>query len=139
MRYFVWLFNLREIKMRKLVLLIFIPLLFQGCNDGDIIVTNFDFEDAQLQQCGDTSNVVFFKINPQVNESISLNIPTNQELFLETGTQSFNLSSTGSIVNYRGFDDSVTANYFCNLIPPTTPGVVSEYIGTSFVNFIHCS
>ena len=73
----------------------------------------------------------FFKINPQVNESISLNIPTNQELFLETGTQSFNLSSTASIVNYRGFDDSVTSSYFCNLIPPTTPGVVSEYIGTS--------
>jgi len=131
MRYFVWLFNLREIKMKKLVLLIFIPLLFQGCNDGDIIVTNFDFEDAQLQQCGDTSNVVFFKINPQVNESISLLIPTSQELFKETGTQTFNLSSTGSIVNYRGFDDSVTSSYFCNPVPATSPGVVLEYIGTS--------
>ena len=131
MRYFVWLFNFREVKMRKLVLLIFIPLLFQGCNDGDIIVTNFDFEDAQLQQCGDTSNVVFFKINPQVNESISLLIPTSQELFIETGTQTFNLSSTGSIVNYRGFDDSVTSSYFCNPVPATSPGVVLEYIGTS--------
>ena len=131
MRYFVWLFNLREIKMKKLVLLIFIPLLFQGCNDGDIIVTNFDFEDAQLQQCGDTSNVVFFKINPQVNESISLLIPNSQELFIETGTQTFNLSSTGSIVNYRGFDDSVTSSYFCNPVPATSPGVVLEYIGTS--------
>ena len=131
MRYFVWLFNLREIKMKKLVLLILIPLLFQGCNDGDIIVTNFDFEDAQLQQCGDTSNVVFFKINPQVNESISLLIPTSQELFKETGTQTFNLSSTGSIVNYRGFDDSVTSSYFCNPVPATSPGVVLEYIGTS--------
>lgn len=117
--------------MRKLVLLILIPLLFQGCNDGDIIVTNFDFEDAQLQQCGDTSNVVFFKINPQVNESISLLIPTSQELFKETGTQTFNLSSTGSIVNYRGFDDSVTSSYFCNPVPATSPGVVLEYIGTS--------
>ncbi len=117
--------------MRKLVLLILIPLLFQGCNDGDIIVTNFDFEDAQLQQCGDTSNVVFFKINPQVNESISLLIPTSQELFIETGTQTFNLSSTGSIVNYRGFDDSVTSSYFCNPVPATSPGVVLEYIGTS--------
>ena len=131
MRYFVWLFNLRKIKMKKLVLLILIPLLFQGCNDGDIIVTNFDFEDAQLQQCGDTSNVVFFKINPQVNESISLLIPTSQELFKETGTQTFNLSSTGSIVNYRGFDDSVTSSYFCNPVPATSPGVVLEYIGTS--------
>ena len=117
--------------MKKLVLLIFIPLLFQGCNDGDIIVTNFDFEDAQLQQCGDTSNVVFFKINPQVNESISLLIPTSQELFIETGTQTFNLSSTGSIINYRGFDDSVTSSYFCNPVPATSPGVVLEYIGTS--------
>lgn len=117
--------------MKKLVLLILIPLLFQGCNDGDIIVTNFDFEDAQLQQCGDTSNVVFFKINPQVNESISLLIPTSQELFIETGTQTFNLSSTGSIVNYRGFDDSVTSSYFCNPVPATSPGVVLEYIGTS--------
>ena len=117
--------------MRKLVLLILIPLLFQGCNDGDIIVTNFDFEDAQLQQCGDTSNVGFFKINPQVNESISLLIPTSQELFIETGTQTFNLSSTGSIVNYRGFDDSVTSSYFCNPVPATSPGVVLEYIGTS--------
>ncbi|MDC1416693.1 hypothetical protein N8308_01625 [Flavobacteriaceae bacterium] len=117
--------------MKKLVLLIFIPLLFQGCNDGDIIVTNFDFEDAQLQQCGDTSNVVFFKINPQVNESISLLIPTSQELFIETGTQTFNLSSTGSIVNYRGFDDSVTSSYFCNPVPASSPGVVLEYIGTS--------
>ena len=67
------------------------PILFQGCNDGDFIVTNFDFEDAQLQQCGDATNVVFFKINPQVNESISLHIPTTQELFIETGTQTFNL------------------------------------------------
>ena len=117
--------------MRKRLLFIFLPILFVGCNDGDIIVTNFDFEDAQLQQCGDTSNVVFFKINPQVNESISLLIPTSQELFIETGTQTFNLSSTGSIVNYRGFDDSVTSGYFCNPVPATSPGVVLEYIGTS--------
>ncbi len=75
----------------------------------------------------------FFKINPQVNESISLFIPTIEELFLETGTQSFTLSSTGSIVNYRSFNDAVTANYFCNPIPPTSPQVAIEYIGTSGV------
>ena len=117
--------------MRKYFFLLLMPILFQGCNDGDFIVTNFDFEDAQLQQCGDATNVVFFKINPQVNESISLLIPTSQELFIETGTQTFNLSSTGSIVNYRGFDDSVTSSYFCNPVPATSPGVVLEYIGTS--------
>ena len=117
--------------MRKYFFLLLMPILFQGCNDGDFIVTNFDFEDAQLQQCGDATNVVFFKINPQVNESISLLIPTSQELFIETGTQTFNLSSTGSIVNYRGFDDSVTSSYFCNPVPATSPGVVLEYIGNS--------
>ena len=51
---------------------------------------------------------------------------------IETGTQTFNLKfSTGSIVNYRGFDDSVTSSYFCNPVPATSPGVVLEYIGTS--------
>ena len=119
------------INMRTRLLLIFLPVLFLGCNDGDIIVTNFDFQDAQLQQCGDDANSVFFKINPQVNESISLIIPTTQELFIESGTQSFNLSGTGSIVNYRGFDDSVSSSYFCNPIPPTSPNVILEYIGTS--------
>lgn len=119
--------------MRKSLLLIFFALLFLGCNDGDIIVTNFDFQDAQLQQCGDTTNSVFFKINPQVNESISLNIPTTQELFIESGTQSFILSSTASIVNYRGFDDSISSTYFCNPVPPSSPGVILEYIGTSGV------
>jgi hypothetical protein len=117
--------------MRKYFFLLLMPILFQGCNDGDFIVTNFDFEDAQLQQCGDATNVVFFKINPQVNESISLNIPTTQELFIETGTQTFNLSTTESVVNYRGFDDTVTQSYYCNAIPATSPGVVLEYIGNS--------
>lgn len=117
--------------MRKRLLLIFLALLLQGCDDGDIIVTNFDFEDAQLQQCGESSNYVFFKINPQVNQSISLNISTTQELFLDSGTQSFDLNSTGSIVNYRGFDDTVSSNYFCNPIPPISPRVILEYTGTS--------
>ena len=117
--------------MRKRLLLIFLALLLQGCDDGDIIVTNFDFEDAQLQQCGEPSNYVFFKINPQVNQSISLNILTTQVLFLDSGTQSFDLNSTGSIVNYRGFDDTVSSDYFCNPIPPISPRVILEYTGTS--------
>jgi hypothetical protein len=119
--------------MKKFILSIFALILIQGCNDGDLIVTNFDFEAAQLQQCGETGSLVFFKINPQVNESISLYIPTSEELFLETGTQSFSLSTSGSLVNYRSFNDAVTANYFCNPIPPTTPLVAIEYIGTSGV------
>jgi hypothetical protein len=119
--------------MKKFILSIFTLILIQGCNDGDLIVTNFDFEAAQLQQCGETGSLVFFKINPQVNESISLYIPTSEELFLETGTQSFSLSTSGSLVNYRSFNDAVTANYFCSPIPPTTPLVAIEYTGTSGV------
>jgi hypothetical protein len=117
--------------MKKIFVLLFTSILFQSCNDGDIIVTNFDFEDAQLQQCGEGDTVVFFKINPDVNESISLLLETTEDLFLETGTQSFNLIASGSRVNYRGFDATVTESYFCNPIPPTTPLVTIEYLGTS--------
>ncbi len=46
--------------MKKFILLIFTLLLVLSCNDGDLIVTNFDFEAAQLQQCGETGTLVFF-------------------------------------------------------------------------------
>ncbi|GEQ86558.1 hypothetical protein ULMS_20660 [Patiriisocius marinistellae] len=105
--------------------------LFIGCNDGDIIITNFDFQDATLQNCGEVGGYVFFKINPSVNESISLLLQVNDELFIETGTQSFELSETTNTINYRSFDNVITSDYFCNPVPPTNPLTITEYLGYS--------
>ncbi len=112
----------------------FICGIFLGlasCNDGDIIVTNFDFDDASLQSCETITQTVFFKINPDINESISLIITTSNILFEGTGNEEFTLSESSNIINYRLFNDEVTSDYFCNPIPPTTPITSQEFIGTS--------
>ncbi|MGJ8666169.1 MAG: hypothetical protein ACSHW7_07380 [Patiriisocius sp.] len=117
--------------MGKIWLLLIATALFLGCNDGDIIVTNFDFQDANLQTCGENGGYVFYKINPTVNESISLLLSTNDSLFLESGIRTFELAEGTNTVNYRSFDNTVTSDYFCNPIPPTTPLTVTEYLGYS--------
>lgn len=119
--------------MKKINAVLITLLLITGCNDGDIIVTNVDFGDASLQNCNETGESVFFKINQGVNESISLLLKTNEELFLVTGTQQFQLSEESNIMNYRSFDTEVTNNYFCSPIPPTSPVTLTEYLGYSGV------
>ncbi|PKA84314.1 hypothetical protein ATE92_2496 [Ulvibacter sp. MAR_2010_11] len=116
--------------VRILILCLFI-YFFTACNDGDVIVTTFDFDDANLQTCEGSSSYVFFKINSGGFESISLQITTSEEFFLESSTQEFALNTTSNIVNYRNYDAAVTASYFCSSIPPTSPTVTTDYIGTS--------
>ena len=101
-----------------------------ACNDGDIIVTTFDFEEANLQSCFGSDVVVFFKINNDPAETISLQIPGDESLFIESDTLSFNLDGGNSKVNYRLFNEEVDASYFCNSIPPTTPSISQEYLAS---------
>lgn len=117
--------------MKKILWLFMFACILLSCNDGDIIVTNFDFEDATLQDCTTVTQTVFFKINPNVNESISLVLTTSDVLFTATGTETFELSEGTNYVSYRLFNDVVTANYFCNPLPPTSPLTNQEYSGTS--------
>ncbi len=102
-----------------------------SCNDGDIIVTSFDFDDSTLQNCGEAGGYVFFKINTGNTETISLRLGTSDQLFVESGTRTFNLDATNNFVNYRIFNGDVSSSYFCNEVPPSTPGISIEYFGNS--------
>ncbi|MFK5981902.1 MAG: hypothetical protein QM499_03225 [Flavobacteriaceae bacterium] len=118
--------------MRKLF---FIPILlglFISCNDGDIIVTEFNFELDNLDSCGGPGGYVFFNINnSNAAESISLILKTNDILFLDSGTEEYVLDGNSNIVNYRKYSGDVSSDYFCSNIPPTSPGVTIEYLGES--------
>ena len=117
--------------MKNLLFYILLFTLFQSCDDGDVIVTTFDFEEADLQLCGDGNEYVFYKINNEVSESLSLQLTTTDSLFLEDGTETYTLDGTGNVVNYRRFSSNVTGDYFCNPIPPTAPTVNIDYVGAS--------
>ena len=117
--------------MKKLLLALSFAALLFSCDDGDIIVTSFDFEDVDLDTCGEAGGYVFFKINNDAQESISLRLGTTNELFLSSSTISYTLDDASNFVNYRKYDGAVETDYFCNNIPPTTPQVLIDYLGTS--------
>lgn len=121
--------------MRKVLSLIFAVSLLFSCDDGEIIVTDFNFEDPQLQWCGDLQSHVLFKINNTgVNEAIAFrfdyNTTTLQFFATEEGRLTIPLNETNQII-YRVFDGEVKRNYFCNEIPPVAPRVTEEFRSTT--------
>ena len=127
--------------MKKLFLLLTISIFLSSCNDGDVIVTTFDFDDESLNNCGEAGGYVLFKINTTTNESISLSLDTNNNIFDATEEQMFELNGEGNIVNYRKYSGALSSDYFCNNVPPTSPSVTSEFIastelGADFLNGI---
>ncbi|NNM22442.1 MAG: hypothetical protein HKO54_02715 [Flavobacteriaceae bacterium] len=116
--------------MKKLLLLVLIASL-TTCNDGDVIVTTFNFNSVNLQSCGSSGGYLFFKINDGGSESISLRLGTSAELFMVSDTLVSTLDGSSNFVNYRVFDGAVSSDYFCNQVPPTQPVVTIEYVAQS--------
>ncbi len=120
--------------MRKILFLTLLLSLQYSCNDGDIIVTDFNFEASNLNTCGGPGAYIFYNVNnSSAAESISFVLETNNILFLESSIEEYVLNGTTNIVNYRKYDNDIDDDYFCSIIPPTTPNVTIEYIGASGV------
>jgi len=116
--------------MKKLASIFLLSILV-SCNDGDFIVSNFDFDSNDLATCGNVGDYVFFNINSASQESISLKLSTTEQLFLETSTTNYAIDGTTNFVNYRKYQGDISSAYFCNNIPPTTPLVEIDYLGSS--------
>ncbi len=116
--------------MKKILGILFACVSFISCNDGDIIVTSFDFDNQNLQACGGPGAYVFFKINTSTQESISLKLNTTDVLFLESGTVNYSLNES-NFVNYRKFDEGISNDYFCSSIPPISPLAQQNYLANS--------
>lgn len=120
--------------MRLYLILIFSIMLFTSCDDGEIIVTSFDFEDEELDMCGgETRTKVLYHIN-NLNVFETLSMELNNSLFVQEDqilTVSENpirieLSGSNRII-YRTYNTEVPGDYFCRDIPPASPTVVQEY------------
>jgi len=111
---------------------LFIVLLFalNSCDDGDIIITSFDFEEIAIEQCGGIGQFVFFKINSTNFETLSLQLTTQDSILSSVITKNYPLNSSTNVVNYRTFSENITSAYFCSAIPPLTPRVDLDFIST---------
>lgn len=120
--------------MKKLLYLI-IPIVFIGCDDGDIITNDFDFDDSAVEACdptdgaGATSNYVFYQNEDSNFESLVLQFNTDDDILNTVGQYGpYSISSTSfNSFEYRKFDASPGDDYYCNSIPPSSPRVTEVY------------
>ncbi|MEH6406419.1 MAG: hypothetical protein V7767_03990 [Leeuwenhoekiella sp.] len=123
--------------MQRFLPFFILSLVLISCNDGDIIVTNFDFSDQTIALCSTVDNVstttvnyVFYKINSDTNESLSFELSTDTPILKQRSgatPYTFNLGSSTNAVSYRMYNNDVQSGYFCNAVPPASPSVTEEY------------
>lgn len=112
--------------MKKFSVLIVFFFFCLSCNDGEIIVKNFNFENTSLQYCGQIGNYIFYKENSESFESLSFRLATQDSIFNDAGTRIYPLNDS-NFVNYRRYDGPIGQHYFCSSIPPSDPTVIEEY------------
>lgn len=117
--------------MKKLLLALPIFCLLLSCDDGEVIVTSFDFDESDLAYCTGSDSYVFFKINDQAQESLSLLTNITEDDFKDEDENIIQLNGTTNFVTYRKYNAEITSSYFCNDIPPASPEVTIEYIASS--------
>ena len=112
--------------MKNLIILCFVAL-FYSCNDGDLQIETIDFDSVAISTCESTvttSSTIFFKINNQ--EALILELQSGILKNEVSDGVITSLVPSQSKVTYRIFSDNVTSNYFCDVIPTTTPSVIEE-------------
>ncbi len=117
--------------MKKLFAILLTFTILQSCDDGDIIVTNFNFDTLDLRACGEVGDYVFYKLNTRSFESLSLKLGVPEDIYVEAGITTYPLSAATNFVNYRRYDGPLQGNYFCSSIPPTSPEVLEDYRAVS--------
>jgi len=115
----------------KKISVLFLAIWFLSCDDGNIDVPEFDFDNVIINNCGDT---VLSKINESEVLVIELNEDNTDNAFFtevrENG-EVFTLTAGGSnTITYRTFDSEPSTDYFCQNIPPTSPNVINEWTGS---------
>ncbi|WP_316634134.1 hypothetical protein [uncultured Flavobacterium sp.] len=117
--------------MKKYACLLLFALLLNGCDDGNLTVDTVDFDKVTATNC-DTTNTLLYKIKDRTSLLLQLaphsliNDPTLKD------TLTYNINNDGQFrVVYRAYDGAVGVPNICGVIPPKTPNVIEEWLGTA--------
>lgn len=116
--------------MFRYILLLFIVVFTLSCDDGDLKVSNFNFDTASIQFC----NNVLYKINKE--EMVLLDIPATTFVNAVTPENApilLNINGTNRLI-YRLYNTTQTAASFCTTIPPANIAVADEWIAQQGVD-----
>lgn len=104
-----------------------------SCNDGEIIVSDFDYDaDTELQLCRVNNINVLHNINDETNEAISFqfqlpNFTGRFQGLCPPDPVEIQLNQNNRITYRRLSADIGNSEYFCQQIPPSSPNVVQEF------------
>lgn len=115
--------------MKRILSIIALVFILNGCDDGDLQVDNIDFTEVTAVKC--TSKDVIYKIKD--TEILFIEIPATTFVNDETVSGSpisIPISSTVK-VTYRQYNDIVTLDNVCPTVPDASPNVIEEWTATS--------
>lgn len=115
--------------MKRFIGILSCVIAFAGCDDGDLIVDTINFDEVATSTCPD--NNLLFKLKE--GESLILNVP--EETFKDDATEEgaptiLNINSKNQVV-YNFYDGKVTSANVCDLIPPASPNVQTQWNASS--------
>lgn len=122
----IWSNSFIFVDMKRFFVLLLVTILL-SCDDGNIDIPGFDFSSVDINDCGD---LVLYKINGNETLVVELSPSATDENFFLTDWDEKEFPLGTDAVTYRTFDDTPTSNYFCQNIPPTTPNIINEWIGS---------
>jgi hypothetical protein len=115
--------------MKRVFGLLAFMLALNGCDDGNLIQEDINFEDIATQSC--TSNDIIFKLKEK--EALLLEIPAISfvnESSTVGSPVTIDISSSNRVV-YRFYDGVVALNNICETIAPATPIVTDQWSATA--------
>lgn len=122
-------------KMKR-ILLFFVVLLALSCNDGDLDISSFEFED-EVNICGTTNYTLYRLSTNEQREALIVTLTDQQIRKDEDLVIPVSVSANGSYtVTYRLFDESLTDSYFCASVPPVEPKVLKDWRGVAGTIFV---
>lgn len=116
--------------MRKIFLFVWL-LASLSCNDGDLDISSFEFED-KVNICGTVNYTLYRLSTNDQREALIVTLSNEQIRKDEDVVQPVSVTENGPYtVTYRLFEDSVNDNYFCAAVPPIEPKVVKDWRGVA--------
>ena len=108
------------------MLLLTIPL---SCDDGDFDIASFEFDD-KVNVCG--SYTLYRLSTDGQKEALIVTLTSQQIRKDEEPVIPVTVSQSGLYtVTDRVFNDQVTSDYFCAVVPPVEPKVTKDWRGVS--------
>lgn len=93
-------------------------LLLTGCDDGDIIVENFDFADEEVQKCADANTLY------KINDKEALIFITPETKFANLNQTQTYIVESGTSITYRKYSEAVITSSICGT---PTQTVIEEW------------